>query len=72
MFAFVGTVVLTVTFFILACTHSLREFMEQFPYLSKRELGSIAAAHGINYRSHLIMMMCKDALRLNMRVIQIV
>ena len=43
MFAFVGTVVLTVTFFILACTHSLREFMEQFPYLSKRELGSIAA-----------------------------
>ena len=66
VFAFVVTVVLTVTLFILACTHPLREFMEQFPYLSKRELRSIAAAHGIKYRSHLIMMVA------NMRIIHIV
>ena len=49
--------------FLICSVCSLREFVEQFPYLSKRELSLIAAAHGIKYRSRLSIKMCKDALR---------
>ena len=42
---------------------SLREFIEQFPRLSKRELSLIANRHGIEFRSRLTTRMRKDALR---------
>ena len=44
--------------------HSLRKFIEQFPYLGKRELGSIAIEHGIQFRTRLVAIaMRMDALR---------
>ena len=49
--------------FLVCKAFSLRQFIEQFPYLSKRELGWIAAAHGVKYRSRLSIRSCKDALR---------
>lgn len=49
--------------FLICSVCSLREFVEQFPYLSKRELSLIAAPHGIKFRSRLTIKMCKDALR---------
>ena len=49
--------------FVVCRVHCLREFIEQFPYLSKRELRLVAAAHGIKFRSRITIMMCKDALR---------
>jgi len=49
--------------FVVCRVHCLREFIEQFFYLSKRELRLVAAAHGIKYRSQVTILMCKDALR---------
>ena len=49
--------------FLVCSVHCLREFIEQFPYLSKRELTLVAATHGIKYRDRLTIMMCKDVLR---------
>ena len=49
--------------FLVCSVHCLREFIEQFPYLSKRELTLVAATHGIKYRDRLTIMMCKDVLQ---------
>ena len=49
--------------FVVCSVLSLREFIEQFPPLSKRELSLIANRHGIRLMSRLTIRMRKDALR---------
>ena len=49
---------------LMVCTiDSLREFIEQFPFLRKPELALIAEKHGIRFKSRLTVTMRKDALR---------
>ena len=48
--------------FIVCTVLSLREFIEQFPFLGKRELNVITKKHGIDFRSHLTIRMHNDAL----------
>ena len=49
--------------FLVCTVLSLREFIEQFPFLGKQELNVIAKKHGIKFRSCLTIRMHIDALR---------
>ena len=49
--------------FVVCEVVSLREFIEQFPRLSKREMSLIANRHGMQFRTRLTTKMRKDALR---------
>ncbi|KAI6138173.1 hypothetical protein BKA82DRAFT_35218 [Pisolithus tinctorius] len=49
---------------LLVCrATSVREFVEQFPYLTLKAIKSIAEYHGLFLRQHLRRLVCMDALR---------
>ena len=53
--------------FIVCSVLSLREFIEQFPFLSKRQLDVIGNMHDIQFRSRLTIRLRVDALHRHAR-----